>query len=103
MDKIDAALKPFLQKDVMFTFKHKNYKKGKLLLYKLSSNYLSFTVVTEKKRETFEIPYPFSVKTTETTVLFDYTLESLSEKDFLETGVLNNPFQYEIIEDDLED
>jgi 2-oxo-4-hydroxy-4-carboxy--5-ureidoimidazoline (OHCU) decarboxylase len=82
MDKIDAALKPFLQKDVMFTFKHKNYKKGKLLLYKLSSNYLSFTVVTEKKRETFEIPYPFSVKTTETTVLFDYTLESLSEKDF---------------------
>jgi len=31
MDKIDAALKPFLQKDVMFTFKHKNYKKGKLL------------------------------------------------------------------------
>jgi len=82
MDKIDAALKPFLQKDVIFTFKHKNYKKGKFLLYKLSSNYLSFTVITEKKKETFEIPYPFSVKTTETTVLFDYTLESLSEKDF---------------------
>ncbi len=82
MDKIDTALKPFLQKDVIFAFKHKNYKKGKFLLYKLSSNYLSFTVITEKKKETFEIPYPFSVKTTETTVLFDYTLESLSEKDF---------------------
>ena len=34
-----------------------------------------------------------------------YGADSLTqqEKDFLETGVLNNPFLYEIIEDDLED
>jgi len=82
MEKVDAVIKPFLQKDVTFGFKHKNYKKGKLLLYKLSGNYLSFTVITEKKKETFEIPFPFSVKTTGNTVIFDYTLESLSEKDF---------------------
>ena len=81
-ENIDNVIKPLLQKEVVFGFKHKIYKKGRLLLYKLTSNYLSFTLTTEKKRETFEIPFPFSVKTTETAVLFDYTLESLSEKDY---------------------
>jgi hypothetical protein len=82
-EKIDSLIKPLLQKEVIFAFKHKNYKKGRLFLYKLSGNYLSFTVLTEKKKETFEIPYPFSVYIKNNAVCLDYTLESLSEKDFL--------------------
>lgn len=81
-EKIDNCIKPLLQKEIVFSFKHKNYKRGKLLLYKLSGNYLSFTIVNEKKRETFEVPFPFSVKTENAHVVFDYTLEALSEKDF---------------------
>ena len=81
-EKIDIYIKPLLQKEVVFSFKHKNYKRGKLLLYKLAGNYLSFTVVNEKKRETFEIPFPFSVKLENNNVVFDYTLEALSAKDF---------------------
>jgi hypothetical protein len=81
-EKIDSFIKPLLQKEVVFAFKHKSYKKGRLLIYKLSGNYMSFTVVNEKKRETFEVPYPFSVEAQENNVVFNYTLESLSEKDF---------------------
>lgn len=81
-DHIDNFIKPFLQKEISFNFKHKVYKKGRLFLYKLSGNYLSFTLISEKKKETFEIPYPFSVAEKDGSVVFNYTLESLAEKDF---------------------
>jgi len=81
-EKIDNFIKPLLQKEVTFSFKHKVYKKGRLLLYKLSGNYLSFTIINEKKRETFEVPFPFSVEIQNTNVVFNYTLDSLSEKDY---------------------
>lgn len=81
-ENIDAHLKPLLQKEVVFSFKHKNYKRGRLLIYKLSGNYLSFTIINEKKRETFEVPFPYTVDCTNSAVVFSYTLESLAEKDF---------------------
>lgn len=81
-DKIDNLIKPFLQREVVFSFKSKNYKRGKLLIYKLSGNYLSFTLINEKKKETFEVPFPFSVTGKEETVSFDYRLDTLSENDY---------------------
>ena len=81
-DKIDSLIKPLLQKEVSFCFKHKAYKSGKLLLYKLSGNYLSFIVVNEKKRETFEVPFPYFVESNGNKVQFDYRLETLAENDF---------------------
>lgn len=81
-EKLDSFIKPLLQKEVVFAFKHKNYKKGRLFLYKLTGNYLSFTLITEKKKEIFEIPYPFSIYSKNESIYFDYTLEALSEKDF---------------------
>lgn len=81
-ENIDNFIKPLLQRTVAFSFKHKPYKHGKLLFYKLTGNYLSFTVVNEKKRETFEVPFPFSVENRGEDVVFNYSLESLAEKDF---------------------
>lgn len=81
-ENIDNFIKPLLQKEIAFNFKHKTYKQGRLLLYKLSGNYLSFTIINEKKRETFEVPFPFTVEVINSEVVFNYTLESLSEKDF---------------------
>ena len=81
-DIIDTLLKPLLQRDIIFSFKQKNYKSGKLLLYKLSGNYMSFIVVNEKKRETFEIPFPYSAYLEKSKVHFDYKLETLAENDF---------------------
>jgi hypothetical protein len=81
-EKLDSYIKNLLQKEIIFAFKHKTYKKGKLFLYKLTGNYLSFTLITEKKKESFEIPYPFSIHSKDNEVILDYTLESLSEKDY---------------------
>ena len=81
-DKIDNLIKPFLQREVAFNFKHKTYKSGKLLLYKLSGNYFSFILVNEKKRETFEIPFPYAVDGDGKKIVFDYRLETLAENDF---------------------
>ena len=82
IERIDNLIKPLLQKNVTFSFKHKNYKNGKLLLYKLSGNYMSFTLVTEKKKETFEIPFPFAANQEKETINFDYRLETLAENDY---------------------
>lgn len=82
IDKIDNLLKPFLQKNVVFSTKNKNYKNGKLLLYKLSGNYLSFIVVNDKKRETFEIPFPYAADITNNKIIFDYRLDTLAENDY---------------------
>lgn len=81
-EKLDSFIKNFLQKEIIFSFKHKNFKRGRLLLYKLSGNYLSFTLINEKRKEVFEIPYPYSIYLNNNTIVLDYTLEALSEKDF---------------------
>ncbi len=82
IEKIDNLIKPLLQKNVVFCFKRKNYKTGKLLLYKVAGNYMSFTLITEKKKETFEIPFPFSVNADNQNINFDYRLETLAENDY---------------------
>jgi hypothetical protein len=81
-DQIDNLIKPYLLKEVTFNFKHKTYKSGKLLLYKLSGNYLSFILVNEKKRETFEVPFPYSAYNENSKVHFDYRLDTLAENDY---------------------
>ena len=79
---LDNHLKQYFQKDVQITLKNKPYKKGKLINFKVSGCYISFILLTEKKRETFEIPFPYIIKMVNNKTLFDYTLESLSEQDF---------------------
>jgi hypothetical protein len=79
---LDTYFKPLLQRNVQLTLKNKSFKKGRLINFKLSGCYVSFVVLTEKKRETFEIPFPFAIKQKNDTVVFDYTLESLSEQDY---------------------
>jgi len=79
---IDNSLKEYFQKSVVLTLKNKQYKKGKLINFKLSGCYISIVMLTEKKKETFEIPFPFSMKTENNKLVFDYTLEALAEQDY---------------------
>ena len=39
-------------------------------------------MVTEKKQETFEIPFPYAIKTSNGKLIFDYTLSTLAEHDY---------------------
>jgi hypothetical protein len=58
---LDTYFKPLLQRNVQLTLKNKSFKKGRLINFKLSGCYVSFVVLTEKKRETFEIPFPLII------------------------------------------
>jgi len=82
LNNIDNDLKNYFQKNIVLTLRSKQYKKGKLINFKLSGCYLSFIMLTEKKKETFEIPFPFNIKREPNKLVFDYTLESLAEQDF---------------------
>jgi hypothetical protein len=82
LNNIDNDLKNYFQKNIVLTLRSKQYKKGKLINFKLSGCYLSLIMLTEKKRETFEIPFPFNIKREPNKLVFDYTLESLAEQDF---------------------
>lgn len=79
---LENSLKYFFQKNLILSFKTKTYKKGKLINFKLSGCYISFVMQTEKKREIFEIPFPFAIKTVGKDLVFDYTLNSLAEQDY---------------------
>ena len=78
---LDTYFKELFQKNIQLTLKNKPYKRGKLINFKLSGCYISFVMLTEKKKETFEIPFPFAMSRKEGKIAFDYTLESLSEQD----------------------
>ena len=82
LDEFDKTIKPFFLKDVVFTLKNKTYKKGKFINFRLTGCYLTFIVNTEKKKETFEIPFPFALKGKNEQIIFDYRLETLAEQDF---------------------
>lgn len=79
---LDNCFKELFQKDVQLTLKNKPYKKGKLINFKLSGCYLSLVMLTEKKKETFEIPFPYAIKTVNSKLVFDYTLSTLAEQDY---------------------
>lgn len=80
--QLDNYFKPLLQRNIQLVLRSKPYKRGRLINFKLSGCYISFVMHTEKKKETFEIPFPFAIKQNNNSVFFDYTLETLSEQDY---------------------
>jgi len=79
---IDNNIKTLFQKEVTFILRNRQYKKGRLINYRPSGCYISFTINSAKKIETFEIPFPFTVSSKPGHITFDYTLEALAERDF---------------------
>lgn len=78
IDEIDQLVKPFLLTKVTFTIDNKVIKQGKVLLFCIKDFFCIFTLVgidKTDKRTIFEIPYPFNIKGTESSLEFDYTLD----------------------------
>jgi hypothetical protein len=80
-EQIDNSLKVLFQKEITITLRNKPYKKGRLINYRFNGCYISFSLNTVKKKEVFEIPFPFTVKAVPGLVTFDYTLHALAEQD----------------------
>lgn len=81
-DQIDNGLKQLFQKEITFVLKGKQYKKGRLINYRFNGCYISFCINTIKKKETFEIPFPFIVAVSPNCINFNYTIAALAEQDF---------------------
>jgi len=84
--EIEEALKELLQKDLKLSINNKQYRKGKLLLFKQNNYHIELTVKrneTDMKR--FEIPIPFGIEKWEDEglVYFDYRLSTLSKNEEL--------------------
>ena len=77
---LENKLKPFLQRNVSFKADTKVLKKGRLILFNVIDFYIVFTIETafSNKRQTYEIPYPFSVeRLSDDALLLDYRFEHL--------------------------
>lgn len=79
IEEVEQTLKPFLLMKVAFTIDNKVIKQGKLQLFCIKDFFCIFTLLgleKENKKFIYELPYPFSLKGTDKSIEFDYTLDA---------------------------
>lgn len=82
--KIEDVLKNLLQKDLKLNMNNKQYRKGKLLLFKQNNYHIELTIrKNDVDIKRFEIPIPFAIEewADEGFVYFDYRLNTLADND----------------------
>jgi hypothetical protein len=80
---LETTLKSLLQQRVTFQIHKKQWRAGRILLFKQNGFFIEFTIKNNKEKiERFEIPIPFDVIQKLNTIRFSYELTSL---------VCNNP------------
>lgn len=78
-EKLEKSISHLLQRTIQFRVGDKILRKGKLIIFRVKDFYITFTFINDKgETKHYDVPYPFSLKTTETGAHFDYTLNSLS-------------------------
>lgn len=82
---LETTLKSMLQRKTDFIIHKKQWRSGKLLLFKQNGFFIEFTIRNNKdKTEKFEVPIPFNIIRNGDRVKFSYELSSLVCND-LET------------------
>ena len=75
---LEFTLKTLLQKKVCFIINRKQWRTGRLLLFKQNGFYIEFTLKNNKnKTERFEVPIPFEVEGKQDKIRFSYKFDSL--------------------------
>lgn len=76
---LEQILKQLLQNKLGFYLNNKQWREGKLLLFKQSGFFIELILQTTKKQEKFEIPIPYNctISNDKTIIYFDYTLNTL--------------------------
>lgn len=76
--ELEAVLKKMLQRKVDFVIKKKQWRSGKLLIFKQNGFFIEFTIKNNKdKVERFEVPIPFDINFNSDSVGFSYELTKL--------------------------
>jgi len=79
IEEIEQIIKPFLLLKASFTVDNKTVKQGKLQLFCIKDFFCIFTLLgleKENKKVLYELPYPFAISSTDTSIEFDYTLDA---------------------------
>jgi hypothetical protein len=79
IEEIEQTLKPFLLLKAAFTVDDKVIKQGKLQLFCIKDFFCVFTLLgidKENKKFIYELPYPFTLTSTDRSITFDYTLDA---------------------------
>ena len=75
---LEHTLKSILQQKVAFIIHKKQWRTGRVLLFKQNGFFIEFTIQGKKlKPEKFEIPIPFDVSEKNGIIKFSYELSSL--------------------------
>jgi hypothetical protein len=79
IEEIEQIIKPFLLLKATFSIDEKVIKQGKLQLFCIKDFFCTFTLIgleRENKKIIYELPYPFSIKSSNNSIEFDYTLDA---------------------------
>ena len=75
---LELTLKSILQRKVDFVIHKKQWRSGRLLLFKQNGFFIEFTLKNNKdKIEKFEMPIPFDIVNKNNIIKFSYELTSL--------------------------
>lgn len=75
-DQIEKIFFKHLQRNLLINGNNKQFKQGKLLLFKVKDFFCVFTLLINGKKITYEVPYPFDIKGFKDDVVLDYTLDT---------------------------
>ena len=76
LEKVTDFLKPFLLRDIIIKTDKKILKRGKLKIFQVKQYYINLTLEYNDSIKSYEIPYPFKVKSEPGTAVLNYQLSS---------------------------
>ena len=76
LEKVTDFLKPFLLRDIIIKTDKKILKRGKLKIFQVKQYYINLTLEYNETIKSYEIPYPFKVKSEPGTAVLNYQLSS---------------------------
>lgn len=82
IDDVEEQFKEFFQSNVSFNIDQKVIKKGKLINVAVKDFFITFVLeIAKGGTKTFEIPYPYNIDKIKSSLVFDYTLDTLTHND----------------------
>ncbi len=84
IEEVEKKFHKFFLNDIIFDIEGKVIKKGKLINVSIKDFFLEFKLEVQKGGiKVFEIPYPFELKDSDSSVVFNYRLDKFVFNDIV--------------------
>jgi hypothetical protein len=81
MINLETPLNHFLQRNISFIIDNKVVKRGKLILFSVQDYYMTFYLKHGEDQKRYELPYPYTVSTTNNSMTLNYSLTALAQNN----------------------